>query len=345
MAAVALQDEVRAGQGVRASGQPHDSRPEPIPSACRTSADFEHLFVSELGTIERAVAFIARRHRLNTDETEELTSLVHTRLIDDDYAVLRKFERRSTLKTYLTVVIQRVFLDYRISVWGKWRPSTQARREGATAVLLERLTGRHSLDFDQACTMLEQVQAAAVDRAALRDLYDRLPRRSRRHFVREDALTQVASCTPGADRLVTAAQRARVALRTAKLLSAALATLPPEDRLILKLRFVDGLTMGDIGRALSRHRFVEPKTLYRRVRRLLNDLRAALERHGVDRGEVLDTVGAADVTIPRALDRSAPAARERAGTTTPFDAIAAACLAPPQPGRRPVVAHQLRAGG
>ena len=280
-------------------------RPEPrrVQPACRTSGDFERLFVSELPTIERAIAFIARRHRLGIDETEELTSIVHMRLIEDDYAVLRKFEGRSTLRTYLTVVIQRVFLDYRVTLWGKWRPSTQAKREGATAILLERLTGRQNLGFDQACTLLETMHGVDVDRAALHELYDRLPRRPRRHFVREEALAQAPSAAPGADRLVTAAYRARVAIRTSKLLASVIAGLQPEDRLILKLRFVDGLTMGEVSRAIAGGRPVDPKTLYRRVRRLLDDLRAALQRRGVDGGEVLDALGTADVMLPRVLER------------------------------------------
>jgi len=47
-------------------------------------------------------------------------------------ALLAKFEGRSSLRTFLTVVIQRLFLDHRISAWGKWRPSAEARRGGST---------------------------------------------------------------------------------------------------------------------------------------------------------------------------------------------------------------------
>src|SRR5215208_5464467 len=53
--------------------------------------------------------------------------------------VRRRFERRSSLPTYVTVVIQRLFLDYRNRLWGKWRPSSDAKRLGPTAMLLERL--------------------------------------------------------------------------------------------------------------------------------------------------------------------------------------------------------------
>ena len=40
--------------------------------------------------------------------------------------VLRKFEVRSSLRTYLTVVVNRMYIDGRVKQWGKWRPSAIA---------------------------------------------------------------------------------------------------------------------------------------------------------------------------------------------------------------------------
>jgi len=66
----------------------------------------------------------------------------------DDSAILRQFQMRSSLRTYLTVVICRLFLDERIARFGKWRPSRKAVRVGSTAVLFERLTMRDGLIFE-----------------------------------------------------------------------------------------------------------------------------------------------------------------------------------------------------
>ena len=49
------------------------------------------------------------------------------------------FEGRSQLRTYLITVVQRHFLDDRNARWGKWRPSSIARRIGPIAVLLDLL--------------------------------------------------------------------------------------------------------------------------------------------------------------------------------------------------------------
>ncbi|MGH7489945.1 MAG: hypothetical protein ACREMY_30715, partial [bacterium] len=82
----------------------------------------ETAFLSLLPTIDRIVSFVCRRNNLGPAEADDFRSLVRLKLIENDYDVLRRYQGRSTLRTYLTVVVQRRFLDYRISEWGKWRP-------------------------------------------------------------------------------------------------------------------------------------------------------------------------------------------------------------------------------
>jgi len=60
-----------------------------------------------------------------------------------------------------------------------------------------------------------------------------------------------------------------------------------EDRLIVRLRFWEGLSVADIARGLKR----EQKPLYRRLDRLLSELRRALTKAGLRPGnleELLD---------------------------------------------------------
>lgn len=62
-------------------------------------------------------------------------------------------------------------------------------------------------------------------------------------------------------------------------LADALAELPVSDRLVLRLRFEDGLSVPEIARATSAG---SPFRLYRRINRLLEGLKSALLRAGVD---------------------------------------------------------------
>ncbi len=133
----------------------------------RTRESCERLFLSQLALIDAVTAFIARRHHLSATDAEEFAAHVRLRILEDDYATLRKFEERSSLKTYLTTVIQRWFLDDRTARWGKWRPSAEAKRLGPLAILVERLMVRDGMTFDEACTVLETNHGVTVGRAAI----------------------------------------------------------------------------------------------------------------------------------------------------------------------------------
>jgi len=74
---------------------------------------------------------------LSPEDADDFGSVVKLTLLEGHRASLRRFDRRSSLYTYLTVVIQRMFLDYRIRMWSQWRPP-EARRAGAGAILLKR---------------------------------------------------------------------------------------------------------------------------------------------------------------------------------------------------------------
>src|SRR2546423_8721210 len=82
--------------------------------------DARALLVENLDLIDRVIAFISRRQRLDQVESEEFGSIVKLKLVENDYAIVRKFEGRSHFATFITIVVQRMLLDYRIHHWGKW---------------------------------------------------------------------------------------------------------------------------------------------------------------------------------------------------------------------------------
>ena len=115
--------------------------PEPEPA----DHCWPDLLASIYPLVEEVVRFVARRHRLTPDDATELGSLVRYKLVEDDYHVLRSFQNRSSMKTYLTTVVSRVWLDWQVTRRGKWRPSVAAKRLGDTAVRLEQLLVRDRL--------------------------------------------------------------------------------------------------------------------------------------------------------------------------------------------------------
>jgi RNA polymerase sigma factor (sigma-70 family) len=244
----------------------------------------EALFLSRLADIERVISFVSARHHLPGVEADDFESHVKLKLIECNYDILGRFEGRSSLRTYLTVVIQRLFLDYRTHAWGKWRPSAEATRAGAVAVLLERLTSRDGHGFEEACELMEINHQVTLSRSALEAIAGRLPIRTRRRFESDEALVHRQSGDPSVDNVIAERERAGLAARLDTALKAALADLGPQDRLIVAMQFRDGRTVAEIARMLR----LDQKALYRRVQRLLKGLRFALEAHGIDGGEALE---------------------------------------------------------
>jgi RNA polymerase sigma factor (sigma-70 family) len=262
----------------------------------------ERLFLSQLDLIDAVIAFIVRRHHLNANDAEEFASLVRLKLLEDNYAVLRKFQERSSLRTYLTTVIQRLFLDYRIRAWGKWRPSAEAKRAGPLAMLLERLMMRDGLSFDEACSVIETNHRVTVGRRALEAMRERLPVRTRRRLVGEDAIGSSIPAEDQADRRVVEEEHAMSALRTRDALTRAIAQLGVQDRLIVQLRFEQALSVADVARALC----LDQKALYRRLDSLLSTLRASLEREGLRGPEVLELLGRPEVDVEGVFRGTSP---------------------------------------
>lgn len=64
---------------------------------------------------------------------EDFASDVRVALLEDNFAILRKFEKRSSLQSFLSVVIERLFYDQRTRALGRWFASAHAERHGAAA--------------------------------------------------------------------------------------------------------------------------------------------------------------------------------------------------------------------
>jgi RNA polymerase sigma factor (sigma-70 family) len=97
----------------------------------------------------------------------------------------------------------------------------------------------------------------------------------------EVALDQAADPT-GADGGLDAAEDAERHDGVLSALQGVMDGLDTEDRLIVRMHYQEGLTIADVARSLG----TEQKPLYRRVERLRQRLRKALEDAGVDRARV-----------------------------------------------------------
>ena len=80
--------------------------------------NWETFFLDNLSLIDRVTAFVSRKYGLSGADAEDFASTVRIKLLEDDYAVLRKFENKCSLPTYLRFGIWRHYLGQKFLEWG-----------------------------------------------------------------------------------------------------------------------------------------------------------------------------------------------------------------------------------
>lgn len=240
------------------------------------------LFLDHLPHIEKVVAHLCRRYHFRKEEHEDFLSHVKVKLIEDDYAVIRKFQGKSNLKTYLTTCISNLMRDHQNHLWGKWRPSAEALRLGPVAILLDKLLRRDGYSFEQAVQILQVNHKVEMSWQELADIAARLPIRSRPEAKEEEELEDHPSPSLRPDAQLIAKENETERRRIFAMLREARQALPQEDQLILTM--LDGsFSVADISRTLR----LDQKQLYRHIKQIYKGLCEELGRRGI-RKEDLD---------------------------------------------------------
>lgn len=246
----------------------------------------EDWFLEQLPTIERAIGFVCHRYRLVDAEAEDFASTVKLKLIENDYAILRKYERRSSFASFIFVTVRRMLLDQRIHDWGKWHNSAEAKRLGAAAIELESLMHRDHRTLDE-CAVLISARHG-LTRQQIDQLAERLPQRAPRARSVELDTVDLERAVPSdaIEKDAFVEDRRSLARKASEIVRAAVDELPADDRRLLRMRFFAGMSVADIARTLR----LDQKMLYRRIDRCLRDVRARLETEGIRGGDVDDVL-------------------------------------------------------
>jgi len=223
-------------------------------------------------------------------DADDFAATVKLKLVEDDYAVLRRFEGRASLATYLTIVVERWLADETIRDHGRWHPSAEAVRMGTAAVLLESLVQREHRSLDDALPLVRAVDPS-LTRADLERMLARFPhRRPRMHVVDLDSAPAAAlRASAGADAELLDREARAVSTRVARVLREAMEAWETEDRMLVRLRFGQSMSVADIARMLR----LPQRPLYRRIEALVASLRRTLAGAGIDAGAMHDVLASA----------------------------------------------------
>lgn len=224
-----------------------------------------------LTLIGRVAIAVARKAGLSADDALDFSQQVYLQFAEDDYRAVTAFRGASSLKTYLTTIIRRLLIDQQRADRGRWRPSAAAARLGSVATELERLVYRDGVPVQESISTLHV--STGLTESRLWDLLLALP-------PRQPKPTEVAEVwlesfeLPFLDpvHMHEEARRHRVRRRALRL---GLESLPQDERQLLHLRYVSGLSVQAISERLGE----APSSLYRRYDRLLASLRRMLREH------------------------------------------------------------------
>ena len=250
----------------------------------------EALFRANLGVIERVVDRVCRHAGLRDADADDFASVVNLALIEDDYAILRAWQQRSSLATYLTVVVQRLLCDERNRARGRWEPSAESRRGGAAAILLETLVRRDGRPLEEAIPLVRALDPS-MSRDDLVNILARIPERvSRpRSLPLEDVDLQTLRSPEEADTRVRSQELSRLSAEASRVVRRTLASCTVQDKALVRLRFGSSMSVADIARMLR----LPQRPLYRRLDALLQQLRRSLIAAGIDVATAENLIGAA----------------------------------------------------
>ena len=244
------------------------------------------LLETHLDLIQLRLHSLSRRSGLPNLEAEEFRSWALFKLVADDYRILGRWEGRSSLSTFLTVVLVNLMRDYRIHLWGKWRPCAASRHRGQEGVLLERLLVRDRLPIGEALERLRTEHGISLSTEEVESFAAALPWRQERRLLNEEELLripidgQVESRIEEKERICT---EDRLRERLAPLLR----SLSVEERLLLRLHFFEGLSMAAISPILGRPQ----RELYSGRDRCLKKIRRSLEGAGMGPDQISGILG------------------------------------------------------
>lgn len=253
------------------------TRYAPSGSTCEAD-EAGRLLLDCLHTLEALIHVLARKQRLGYRDVEEFTSWVLVRLVEREYAILRKFRGGAPLGAYLRVVVRNLLRDYQDHVLGKWRSSARAARLGPVAVRLERLLVRDGCSLREAIGILRHAGVSASE-GELACMAAVLSARSRQLEISlDEAMERELATDP-----ILGIEDGYGVLAA---LEAALADLSPHDRAITRMHYWELKSVAEIARASG----LKQKPLYRLLESIQRRLKQRMLQQGITQEMVADVL-------------------------------------------------------
>jgi RNA polymerase sigma factor (sigma-70 family) len=259
----------------------------------------EELYHQCIAALPPILRGLGREKRLSPEEVEDLRSEIQVKLLEDDYRVLQRWDRRSSLKVYLATVVYNLWHDRVRGVKGKVVVSAAARRLGPPARELEVLLGRQGLRFDEAYQALK-LRFPDLSREEAEEIAVQLKPRPGRRFESEEVVARLPDQEPAGDERLERQEKLVEKRKALALMGQRLSELPEQDRMLLVRAHAEGVKFSCIARSLG----LDQRSLYRRNERLIAKLRTDLEEAGIRWEDLSEVLGIDEPPEPGSGERA-----------------------------------------
>lgn len=247
--------------------------------------DYEDPYERYQQVIEHVIQLICRRNALDSEEAEDFAGEARLKLLDEDRRVLREFRGESKITTYLMCVLNRLLLSLREKAWGKWRPSSAAKRGGSDLIQLEKFVSREGYSFDQAVELMKTNYGITFTREQLSEAAATLQKRTpTRRFVSDELLMDHEAPEPTGEDRVIQKETTKLNRKIQTVLLQACLLLTASERVLLRLRFMTGMKINQIAKV----RQVPPRKMYSTLDALLGKLAKSVTGMGLEKENVAE---------------------------------------------------------
>jgi len=233
---------------------------------------------ANIGEIRKRVRSLCRKYSIFGDDSTEFESEIIVMLLENDCKHLRGFKGSNgcSAQTYLFTLIGSRFIDaFRKIVEKKWHPSTRAEELGPLAKKLEELLIRFGLPFHEAYETLVSNPAMKISEEAARALSHQLMDRNMpARFT--DELPDVHDPGDSPEDSAIKAQLLELKRQLLDLVREISRDLSPEDRLMIKMAYEDGINISEIGRQLK------VDNPHYRIKKVIERFQTELLRRGIN---------------------------------------------------------------
>lgn len=261
--------------------------------AAITFADRQSAWSEFLDRYSGLIYHVVRSFDRDPDRSGDCFLLVCEQLSANDFRRLRRFEScgRATFSTWLCAVVRNLCVDWHRKEHGRHRVFGSVARRNAMDQLLFEMVFKQGFSAEEAREELSR-RGMELSFAALEERICELRRclSSRQLWllssgkstldsfnVGEDGLYVTEPADPAPDPETLAALR-----ETHRHISAALASLTESDRLLVRLRYQEGLTLQQVAKLVG---LKDAQSADRRLRDIIDHLRQALGIEYVVRGK------------------------------------------------------------